>query len=179
MAVPVSEDWQGAILLVPQRAPWYRGDRYSQAFVLSTAKDSLQTADQKAFNAAMGKPTAERAEALRQFLKNFPESSFKEQANYNIAMSAQNPDDRIAALHKFLEDFPNSTLKDQANIQIALSPRDTKERMAALRYREPLQLLPGPCSNFMIGLIGWIPGTCSLSRSSRTTRQKRSSKLAL
>jgi tetratricopeptide (TPR) repeat protein len=99
----------------------------------ATTKDSLLTADQKAYDAAMGKPTAERAEALKQFLKDFPESTFKEQANYGIAMSAQNPDDRIAALRKFLEDFPNGTMKDQALVQISLSPRDAKEKVAGLR----------------------------------------------
>ncbi|MGA2260258.1 MAG: hypothetical protein ABSH28_02345 [Acidobacteriota bacterium] len=99
----------------------------------TTTKDSLLTADQKAYNTAMGKATAERADALKQFLKDFPESTYKEQANYNIAMIVQNPDDRIAALRKFLEDFPNGTLKDQANVQIALSPREPKEKVAGLR----------------------------------------------
>lgn len=100
---------------------------------LTTTKDSLQTVDQKAYNTAMGKPSAERAEALKQFLKDFPESTYKEQANYYIAMSAQNPDDRVVALRKFLEDFPNGTFKDQANVQIALSPSDAKEKVAGLR----------------------------------------------
>ncbi len=99
----------------------------------TTTKDSLHTPDEKAYNAAMGKPTAQRADALKQFLKDFPASSYKEQANYYIAMSPTNPDDRVAALRKFLEDFPSGKMKDQANLQIALSPRAPKDKVAGLR----------------------------------------------
>jgi tetratricopeptide (TPR) repeat protein len=98
-----------------------------------TTKNALQSEDQRAFNSAMAKPTVERAAALQQFLKDYPGSSYQEQANYQIAYGNQNPDERIAALRKFLEQFPNGSYKDQANLQIALAPRNTKERMAALQ----------------------------------------------
>lgn len=98
-----------------------------------TTKNSLQSEDQRAFNTAMSKPSAERAAALNQFLKDFPSSTYKEQANYQIAYGTQNPDERVTALRKFLEDFPNGSLKDQANLQIALAPRDVKEKIAGLR----------------------------------------------
>lgn len=98
-----------------------------------TTKSSLQSEDQRAFNTAMSKPSADRAAALNQFLKDFPSSTYKEQANYQIAFGTQNPDERATALRKFLEDFPNGSLKDQANLQIALAPRNIKEKIAGLR----------------------------------------------
>jgi len=98
-----------------------------------TTKDTLHTPDEKAYNIAMGKPTAQRADALKQFLKDFPDSTYKEQANYYMAMIPSNPDERVAGLRKFLEDFPNGKMKDQANLQIAMSPRDAKDKVAGLR----------------------------------------------
>jgi tetratricopeptide (TPR) repeat protein len=89
-------------------------------------------AEQKAMSTAMTKPPSERPEALRQFLKDYPNSSLKEQATLQLAQSYQNPDEKIAALNKFLEDFPNSILKDQANLQIALAPPNPADKAAAL-----------------------------------------------
>lgn len=99
-----------------------------------TTKDKFEKPeDKKAMEAAQMKPPAERAEALRQFLKNFPDSSLKDQANYYLAISLQKPEERTAALRKFLQDFPNTSLKEQASLQIAQSLQDPAEKKAALR----------------------------------------------
>jgi TolA-binding protein/thiol-disulfide isomerase/thioredoxin len=99
-----------------------------------TTKDKFeQPEDKKAFDSAMMKPPAERAEALRQFLKNFPESSLKDQAIFYLTRTIQKPEERIAALRKFLQDFPGSSLKEQASLLLAESLQDPSEKTAALR----------------------------------------------
>ena len=102
----------------------------------STTRDKLEapqmSAEQKALTTAMMGPPAGRPEALRQFLKDYPDSSLKEQATLQLAQSLPNPDEKIAALRKFQEDFPNSSLKDQANLQIALAPPNPADKSAAL-----------------------------------------------
>jgi tetratricopeptide (TPR) repeat protein len=102
----------------------------------STTRDKLEapqmSTEQKAYSTAMTKPPSERPEALRQFLKDYPNSSLKEQATLQLAQSLPNPDEKIAALNKFQEDFPNSSLKDQANLQIALAPPNPADKAAAL-----------------------------------------------
>lgn len=102
----------------------------------STTMDKLaapqMSTDLKALSTAMTKPPTDRPEALRQFLRDYPDSSLKEQATLQLAQSLPNPDEKIAALRKFLEDFPNGTLRDQANLQIALAPPDPEDKAAAL-----------------------------------------------
>jgi len=100
----------------------------------TTTKDKLERpVDKKAMEAAQMKPPAERVEALRQFLKDFPNSSLKDQASFYLALSLQKPDEKAAALRKFLQDFPNSSLREQASLQMALSLQDPAEKKAALR----------------------------------------------
>ena len=98
-----------------------------------TTKDKFEKPeDQKALRAAQMKPPAERAEALKQFIENFPDSSLKDQANYLLALSLQKPEEKAAALRKFIGDFPNSSLKEQASLQIAQNLQDPLEKKAAL-----------------------------------------------
>jgi len=99
-----------------------------------TTKDKIERPeDKKALEAALMKPQAELIEAMRQFLKKYPDSSLRDQASYYLAFSLQKPDERVAALRKFLQDFPNSSLKDQASLQIALNLQDLAEKKSALR----------------------------------------------
>lgn len=61
-----------------------------------TTKDKIeQPEDKKALEAALMKSQAELTEAMRQFLKNYPDSSLKDQANYYLAFSLQKPDELI------------------------------------------------------------------------------------
>jgi tetratricopeptide (TPR) repeat protein len=98
----------------------------------ATTKDSIeQPADEKAFEAATRKPPAERTEALRQFLKDYPDSQLKEQAHYQLALAIQNPEEKKAALLKFLADFPQTRIKDQAEYQLLMMITDPAERRKA------------------------------------------------
>jgi TolA-binding protein/thiol-disulfide isomerase/thioredoxin len=100
----------------------------------TTTKDKFeQPEDKKAFDSAMMKSPAERNEALRQFIKNFPESSLKDQASFYLAQDIRKPEERIAALRKFLQDFPGSSLKERASLLLAESFQDPSEKTAALR----------------------------------------------
>jgi len=99
-----------------------------------TTKDKFeQPEDKKAFDSALRKPAAERSEALRQFIKNFPESSLKDRASFYLAQDIRKPEERVAAFRKFLQDFPGSSLKERASLLLAESFQDPSEKTAALR----------------------------------------------
>jgi tetratricopeptide (TPR) repeat protein len=101
----------------------------------STTKNNFEEhEDRKALDDALtdmimtpGLPT----ESIKQFLRNFPDSSLKDEANYHLAMSAKGP----AAFRKFLQDFPNSSWRERASFFIAtsVSYNDPSKRMAAMR----------------------------------------------
>jgi tetratricopeptide (TPR) repeat protein len=107
----------------------------------STTKDKVaaltpsaptQSEDQKVLNAALSsKAGAERTGALRQFLKDYPDSKLKEQASLQLAQSYSTADEKIAALRKFIEDFPASRLKDQAEYLILGTLTNPAERQSA------------------------------------------------
>jgi len=104
---------------------------------VATARTQVaQTADpppdSKAYDAAIRTSGAARVTALQQFLKDFPESKLREQANLTLAQTYPSATDRVAALRKFLENFPASTSKDQATLQIALATPNPADKAAAL-----------------------------------------------
>jgi len=87
--------------------------------------------EQKAYQTAVSKPRADRAEALKQFLKDYPETAMKDQASLAMAQSYEKVEDRIAALKKYIEDFPKSA--DQGRLQLALAPTARADKTAALK----------------------------------------------
>ena len=88
-------------------------------------------ADRQAFQLALSQPPDRRAEALRQFLKDFPGSSMKEQATLQLAQSLATPDERVAALRQFIVDFPKSA--DEGYLQIAVALPGKADKVAGLR----------------------------------------------
>ena len=107
--------------------------RITTADKLAVPKMRAPAADQKAFTTAMLKPPAQRTEALKQFLKDYPDFAQKERALLELAKSYQDRAERVAALNKFIEDFPKSTQVDQARLQIALVPAARADRAVALK----------------------------------------------
>ncbi len=97
----------------------------------ASSQQSAGTADQKAFAAAMRTPRIERAEALEKFLRDFPQSPFREPARYELAVSIRDSMAREAALHQFLADYPESRFRDQASYQLLDLIRDMEARVAA------------------------------------------------
>src|SRR5438552_9390936 len=68
-----------------------------------------QSDDQKAFNEAMRKSsTADRRDALKKFIDDFPSSRLKEQAEYRITQTFGNSEEREAAQLQFAKDHPKS-----------------------------------------------------------------------
>ncbi|PYV10397.1 MAG: hypothetical protein DMG07_21195, partial [Acidobacteria bacterium] len=101
-----------------------------------TTRDKLEkpveAEDRKAYNAALRAAPGQRQAALERFLADFPNSSLREQARYQMALQAGSPAQKRAALEKFLADFPEGRLKDQAHLQLAGAIADSDERLAAL-----------------------------------------------
>jgi TonB family protein len=91
------------------------------------------TPETQALAAAMAKPRSERTEALKQFLKDNPNSPQKETAAFELALSYQNADERTAALRAFMSDFPDSSRKEQARLEIALTPSLPADKAAGMR----------------------------------------------
>ena len=105
-----------------------------------------QSPDQRAFSSAMGKPAAEQTEALKQFLKDYPDFRHKELAILSLAMSYQSLDDRLAALRAFVAKFPTSPLKELAQAEIANAE---KAKKAGVRK----SLEPGVVGSFRPGFL--------------------------
>jgi TolA-binding protein len=96
-----------------------------------SSEPSAETADQKAYAAAMRTPRIERAAALEKFLKDFPQSPFREPAQYEFAVSLRDSKAREAALTQFLADYPESRFRDQASYKLLDLIRDPDARVAA------------------------------------------------
>jgi tetratricopeptide (TPR) repeat protein len=82
----------------------------------STTKDKLAppqmaapSPDQKDLSAAMAKPMAERAGALKQFIADHPASALTEQAEYQIVNTFPGAADRRAAQEAFIAAHPKSS----------------------------------------------------------------------
>jgi len=87
--------------------------------------------DRQALNTAMSKPREQRAEALAQFLKDFPDSTLRESATLLRSQNLGTVDERVAALRQFITDFPKSA--DEGDLQIAVASADKADRIAGLR----------------------------------------------
>jgi tetratricopeptide (TPR) repeat protein len=96
-----------------------------------SSEPSAERADQKAYAAAMRTPRIERAEALEKFLKDFPQSPFREPAQYEFAVNLRDSKAREAALIRFLRDYPESRFRDQASYKLLDLIRDPDARVAA------------------------------------------------
>ena len=89
--------------------------------------------DEEAFRSACDRPAAERAEALKQVLKDYPAAHMKEQIHFEIAKSVQDPGQRAAALRRFLGEYPNGSCRDEANLEMALAHKDPVKRESEIR----------------------------------------------
>ncbi len=107
-------------------------DKMPSAGETVAAAQAAQPADQKAYTAAVGKPSAaDRAAAFKQFLTDFPDSTLKEQATMQLAQSLPTPAEKAAALNAFLKDFPTSRLREQAEYQLTATRTNAAERQQA------------------------------------------------
>jgi tetratricopeptide (TPR) repeat protein len=78
----------------------------------------------------------ERQAAFEKFLADYPNTTRKDQAHFQIAMSMREPE-RLAALEKFVVDFPKSGLAGQAymsifNAQVRKKPVDEARIQAVI-----------------------------------------------
>jgi tetratricopeptide (TPR) repeat protein len=131
----VGDHIEGTASASTEPAPWIgrptTKDKLPSLTDLMAQVASAQPPDQKAFTAALDKPSPlDREAALKQFLADYPASSFKEAATLQLALTKPGPD-KASALRAFIDASPGSHLREQAEYELTRTIIAGPERLGA------------------------------------------------